>query len=217
MANLSVISTDGKNTFNDVKHLPCTTPKCFKLDYKNHNHSPNNLSYDDCNASKFMIVHQNTWGISNKIDEFLISVSPNAPQVICLTEHRLQTEEIENVDFGQFSSEAAFCRKTHKHGGVCIYVSKNLQFNTINLDQYKKEKDLEICALKLHILSSSFTVWCNHYMLLCNPEYSVIFEPPMYAPRNIPWSLLIPRCNAPMRAMAVGKVKCYHVKCVRRV
>ena len=39
-------------------------------------------------------------------------------------------------------------------------MSKNVQFNTINLDQYNKEKDFEICALKLHILSGSFTVIC---------------------------------------------------------
>ena len=31
---------------------------------------------------------------------------------------------------------------------------------TINLDQYNTEKDHEICALKLHTLSSSFTVIC---------------------------------------------------------
>ena len=39
-------------------------------------------------------------------------------------------------------------------------MSKNLQFNTINPDQYNKEKDFEICALKLHIFSGSFTVIC---------------------------------------------------------
>jgi exonuclease III len=43
---------------------------------------------------------------------------------------------------------------------ICIYVSKDIQFNAINLDQYNKEKDLEICALKLRLLSSSFTVIC---------------------------------------------------------
>ena len=107
-----------------------------------------------------MIYHQNIWGIVNKTDEFLISFSLNAPQIICLTEHHLQTEQIHNVDLGQYTLGAAFCRKTYKHGGVCIYVSKNLQFNTINLDQYNKEKDLEICALKLHTLYSSFIVIC---------------------------------------------------------
>jgi len=43
---------------------------------------------------------------------------------------------------------------------VCIYVSKNICFNSINLDQYVKEKDLEICALKLCLISSNITVIC---------------------------------------------------------
>jgi hypothetical protein len=43
---------------------------------------------------------------------------------------------------------------------VCIYISKNICFNATNLDQYIKEKDLEICALKLCSLTSCFTVIC---------------------------------------------------------
>jgi hypothetical protein len=107
-----------------------------------------------------MIPHQNIRGISNKTDEFLNSLSPNAPQVICLTEHPLRTEEIGNVNLRQYTLGATFCRQTYKHGGVCIFVPRNIQFHTINLDQYNKEKDLEICALKLHILSNSFTIIC---------------------------------------------------------
>jgi hypothetical protein len=127
---------------------------------KNHNYSPNNLSYDYCNTNKFTVLHQNIQGITNKIDEFLISLPPNAPQVICLTEHHLHTEEIGNVNFGQYTLGSAFCRQTFKQGGVCIYIAKNICYNAINLDQFIKEKDLEICALKLCLLTSSFTIIC---------------------------------------------------------
>jgi len=48
--------------------------------------------------------------------------------------------------------------QTYSHRGVCIFVSKNIQFYTTNLVQYNKEKDFEICDLKLHILSNTFTV-----------------------------------------------------------
>jgi len=98
--------------------------------------------------------------MSNKTDEFLISLSSNTPQVICLTEHHLMTEQIGTVNLGQCTLGASFCRQTYKNGGAYIYISKDIQFNTINLDQYNKEKDLEICALKLCLLSSSFTVIC---------------------------------------------------------
>jgi len=69
-----------------------------------------------------------------------MSLSSNASQVICLTEHHLMTEETGNVNLGQYTLGATFCRQTYKHGGVRINVSKDIQFNTINLDQYNKEK-----------------------------------------------------------------------------
>jgi hypothetical protein len=53
-----------------------------------------------------------------------------------------------------------FCRQTYKQGDVSIYVSNDIQFNTINLDQYNREKDLEICGLKIRLLSNSLTVIC---------------------------------------------------------
>jgi exonuclease III len=68
------------------------------------------------------------------------------------------TEQIGNVNLGQYTLRTSFCRQAYKHGGTCIYILKDIQFNTINLDQYNKEKDLEICALKLRLLSSSFTI-----------------------------------------------------------
>jgi len=49
-----------------------------------------------------MILHQNIQGISNKSDKFLNSLSPNAPQVICVTERHLRTKEIGNVNSSQY-------------------------------------------------------------------------------------------------------------------
>jgi exonuclease III len=72
----------------------------------------------------------------------------------------LRAEEIRNVNLSQLTLGASFCRQAYSHGGVCIFVSKNTQFYSINLDQYNKEKDFEICALKLHMLSNSFTIIC---------------------------------------------------------
>ena len=44
-------------------------------------------------TNNFTILHQNVRGIKNKIDEFLISLPQNEPQVICINEHHLRTEE----------------------------------------------------------------------------------------------------------------------------
>jgi exonuclease III len=109
---------------------------------------------------KLTILHQNIRGISNKIDEFLISLSANEPQIICLSEHHLRTDEVGQLNFCQYTVGTSFCRQTYIHGGVCVMVHKNIQFTTINLDRFNKEKDLEISALKLHFMS-------NHFIIIC--------------------------------------------------
>jgi len=53
-----------------------------------------------------------------------------------------------------------FCRTTFKQGGVCIYVSNDIQFQSLDLDQFNREKDLEICAINIHLP-------CNNLVIIC--------------------------------------------------
>jgi exonuclease III len=131
-----------------------------KADHRNHILLSNNSTNDYHKANEFTIFHQNVREISHKKDELLISLIPHSPQVLCLTQHHLQTDEISMVNLGQYTLEASFCRQTHKQGGVCIYISEDIQFNIINLDQYNSEKDLEICAVNILLPSNSITVIC---------------------------------------------------------
>jgi len=140
-----------------TKHINTNTPSIDAL-ANNHNHASTNIFKDHSNSSKFLIYHQNIRGISKKIDEFLISLWYNRPQIVCLTEHHLKAEEINNINLDQCKLGTSFCRKKYKSGGACIYVSKHLQFSTINLEKYHKEKDLEICALKLNIQTENFII-----------------------------------------------------------
>jgi hypothetical protein len=67
---------------------------------------------------------------------------------------------------------AKLCRQTYKQGGVYIYVTNDIQFNTINLDQYNREKDLEICAIKIRLPSiSRLTVICIYRTTIGNLNY----------------------------------------------
>ena len=91
-------------------------------------------------TNNFTILHQIVRGLKNKIDEFLISLPQSEPQVICITEHHLQNEEIDSVNFGHYILGSAFCRQSFKQGGVCICIANDISFNHINLDQYKKRK-----------------------------------------------------------------------------
>ena len=44
-----------------------------------------------------------------------------------------------------------YCRHEFKNGGVCIFIHEDLEFFSISLDKYCKEKDIEVCAVKLNI------------------------------------------------------------------
>ena len=120
-----------------------------------------------------------------KLMNFLISLSLTTPHVLCLTKHHLWTQQINNLLLGQYTLGAYFCRRIYKQCGVSIYVSNNFQFNIINLDQHTREKDLEICALKLQASinlvviciyrspTGNFTYFLNQLELILNKIYNV--------------------------------------------
>jgi exonuclease III len=127
--------------------------------YRNHAHAATNTSITN-QANNLKIFHQNIRGLSNKTDEFLITLSSHSPHVICLTEHHLRINAIHSTYLDQYTVGAYFCRKTYKQGGVAVYVIKDIPYTSIDLDQFISEKDTEICALKLQTLSKSFIVLC---------------------------------------------------------
>ena len=181
MAHLNTNQPDGNNPANENTSPNAKSQisdKCSKFSksncdtvYNNHNHLPNSLTYTEHLTTKFMLLHQNIWGLSNKIDEFQIAVSPIAPQVICLTEHHLTTEQIRTIKLDQFTLGASSCRQTYKHGVTCIYVSKDIQFHTINLDQFNTKKNLEICALRSSLTSCNLIIICIYRSPIGNFNY----------------------------------------------
>ena len=48
-----------------------------------------------------------------------------------------------------YNLTASYCRNQFEKGGVAIFVHKSIQYLNINIDKYCKDKDIEICALKL--------------------------------------------------------------------
>jgi hypothetical protein len=71
--------------------------------------------------------------------------------------HHLRSDEISTINFSQYTVGISFCRHIYS---PCVLVHKNIQFHTVNLDQFNKEKDHEICALKLKLMSKNFTIIC---------------------------------------------------------
>jgi hypothetical protein len=55
---------------------------------------------------------------------------------------------------------AQFCCHSYKQGGVSIFVSRDIQFHPIDLKYFNKEKDLEICTLKIDLHKTNLIIIC---------------------------------------------------------
>jgi exonuclease III len=97
----------------------------------------------------YKIFPQNIRGLESKVDELSNSLLPDYPSIMCLTEYHLRDHEIGNLSINQFQLGSKFYRHDLKNGGVCIFVPEGFEFSSIPLDKYCKEKDIEVCAVRL--------------------------------------------------------------------
>ena len=54
-----------------------------------------------------------------------------------------------------------------------VFVSSDIQFHAINLDHFNKEKDLEICALKIGLPQKKFIIICIYRSPTGNFKYLI--------------------------------------------
>ena len=118
---------------------------------KDHDQTDNKPILNKRNKNTFTVFHQNICGLLNKKEELLNSLTKNSQQIICISEHYLNDEELEGITLHSYTLGAKFCRQMHKCGGVCIFVQNNIYYTAIDMDRYCNEKEIEICAIKLHI------------------------------------------------------------------
>ena len=127
-----MVNFDNKHTGDDLKcraNLSITSKYSksnFIMAHDDDSYPLSNHLTDTHKFTNFTILHQNIRGLMHKTDEFLISLSCINPQILCITEHHLRPDEINNIHLGQFTLGTYFCRSIYKHGGVSIFVSKNI-------------------------------------------------------------------------------------------
>jgi len=97
-------------------------------------------------------------------------VSPKLPYVICLTEHHLKEQEIENLSVDHRILGAKSCRQCLKHGGTGIFVYESLAFTKIDLQEFCMEQDIETCAVKINLLTAMIYVICIYRLPTGNFE-----------------------------------------------
>jgi exonuclease III len=110
-------------------------------------------------SKDFMILHQNIRSLNNnKTDKFSISLATYPPHVLCLTERHWRDNELDSIAIKNYNLGAKFCRNFFKNGGVCIFLQDNLQFTDVSLFKFCREKDLEICAVKLYLAACTMCI-----------------------------------------------------------
>jgi hypothetical protein len=113
-------------------------------------------------VNNITVYHQNIQSITNKSDKLSINLQLNhiRPHLICLTEHHLKESEITQFSLDGYKLASSFCRRESLGGGVCILISNNIIFQSVDLEQFCHEKTLEICAVKLHLKTIKLIILC---------------------------------------------------------
>jgi hypothetical protein len=65
---------------------------------------------------------------------------------------------MERIATEHYNLGAKFCRKNLKEGGVGIFVNESLNFTKINVQEFGKEQDIEVCAMKLNLPTISILI-----------------------------------------------------------
>jgi exonuclease III len=121
--------------------------------------SPQITNQITLNNNSFKVYHQNVINLRKQSHKLLGHLYSVLPHVMCLTEHHVNILEKTYVNIEGYTIRAQFCRVLYEKGGVIIYVHNSLQYTNIDLSKYGKEKDIEICAVKLIINSlNMFTI-----------------------------------------------------------
>jgi hypothetical protein len=99
------------------------------------------------------VYHQNIRGLRGKELEILGQLYPISPHSLCLSEHHMNNLELQQTFLECYNLGDSHCRSLYEKGGVCILVHEKLKFSRIDLTEFCKDKDLEVCAVKVYLNS----------------------------------------------------------------
>ena len=71
--------------------------------------------------------------------------------MIYITEHHLKDFEMNMMTIEYYKLGDKFCRRQYENSVACVFVHESLEFDCVSTHHTCKEKDLEICAVKLHL------------------------------------------------------------------
>lgn len=93
----------------------------------------------------------------NKLDIFEDLLNSESPYLICILEHLLKKEDINNIKVPGYTCVSAFCRKKYKRR--CMFFIKNyIPFKVLEVSKYCVEKKCEIVAITINVLKTQFCI-----------------------------------------------------------
>lgn len=104
-------------------------------------------------------MQYNVASLRNKTNALEIILNENCIDVVCLSEHSMEEEEIKTVNMTNFKLAAQFSRKQHIRGGSAIFVNSAMEVEEIlDIRGLSIEKNVEICCIyvkkvKMYIFS----------------------------------------------------------------
>jgi len=96
------------------------------------------------------IFHQNIRRLRNKTNELVCCIQDDSPHILCLTEHHLQYKELALLHIENYILGAHYCRNTKHMGGVCMFLQNNIPFTCLEIGNYCKDQDIEMCGIQLN-------------------------------------------------------------------
>jgi hypothetical protein len=89
--------------------------------------------------------------VRGKLSQLSNILYSELPHIICITDHHLKDFEMDMISIEYYKLGTKFCRQLYKNGGVCIFIHESIDFDIISTHHICKEKDLEICAVKINL------------------------------------------------------------------
>ena len=101
------------------------------------------------NKEQLSIVHLNVQCLNNKTDMLNLFLKDYPFEILCFSEHWLTEECLRMTNITGYTMIASFCRKSRKHGGVCIFARNTIMYYKIDLSSFCTELDIELCGIEI--------------------------------------------------------------------
>nr|CAI5831929.1 unnamed protein product [Callosobruchus analis] len=115
----------------------------------------------------------NIRSLSCKLDELELQIGEKNYDILCLCEHWLTDQNIEQCNLNNFNISNYYCRKLTKGGGVMIYAKDNIVTKKISvIDSLSEEKHCEIVGVE--IKDPNIIILCTYRSPNC--QLNIFFD-----------------------------------------